>query len=299
MSHKQCNRLKPAETYTHTHTHTCSLLLSFLSLFVFISPSFSSGIPSDANSATCNNSTLEKYNGSSNLTANWQGNTINLHWYNDDDELTVAQASQSCTYGGGLTPPANIPTKTGYTFRGWRVRQCSFADSVCGLTGSEVTSLTGESYGAKTNNGQASNASQYGLTENGTWAVEFSGGGVLKGIASCNNTTPNTFNTILDGLINETMTEEQAYNALWGTCNNDAFKPSGAFDTSSTGSNCWCKMTSWTPSVGSACNVASSSWVFYSSPGSDSDCASGCAFYCAYLAHGNNLFRRALFGVSQ
>ena len=292
--------------HTHTHTHTCNPLKAIkqigticFAVFTFIFSSFADpDIASTASTADCKYAPLETYSGTSNLQANWDANTIDLHWYNGDTELTVPSASQSCVYDGTLTPPTTIPTKTGYTFKGWRVRQCSFASSVCGLTGSEVTSLTGESYGAKTNNGQASNASQYGLTENGTWAVEFSGGGVLKGIASCNNTTPNTFNTILDGLINETMTEEQAYNALWGTCNNDTFKPSGAFDTSSTGSNCWCKMTSWTPSVGSACNVASS-WVFYSSPGSDSDCASGCAFYCAYLAHGNNLFRRALFGVSQ
>ncbi len=36
--------------------------------------------------------------------------------------MNVASASQSCTYDGTLTPPATIPTKTGYTFKGWTVR---------------------------------------------------------------------------------------------------------------------------------------------------------------------------------
>ncbi|MCQ2568512.1 MAG: InlB B-repeat-containing protein [Alphaproteobacteria bacterium] len=34
----------------------------------------------------------------------------------------MASASQGCTYDGTLTPPATIPTKTGYTFKGWTVR---------------------------------------------------------------------------------------------------------------------------------------------------------------------------------
>ena len=83
-------------------------------------------VPS-ANSATCNNGTLDTFSGTSNLSANWGANTINLHWYADSDattELSVQNASQSCVYDGTLTPPpvASIPQKTGYTFAGWKVR---------------------------------------------------------------------------------------------------------------------------------------------------------------------------------
>ena len=56
------------------------------------------------------------------MQANWDANTIDLHWYNGDTEITVPTASQSCTYDGTLTPPATIPTKTGYTFKGWTIR---------------------------------------------------------------------------------------------------------------------------------------------------------------------------------
>ena len=124
-------KLKPAETYTHTHTHTCNLLLSpkqigticFAIFSILISaPTFATGVSSTATSADCDNATLDTYSGTSNLQAGWQPNTIDLHWYNGDDELTVPSASQSCVYDGTLTLPTTIPTKTGYTFKGWTVR---------------------------------------------------------------------------------------------------------------------------------------------------------------------------------
>ncbi|MBQ3785437.1 MAG: hypothetical protein II843_03530, partial [Alphaproteobacteria bacterium] len=61
---------------------------------------------------------------------------------------------------------------------------------------------------------------------------------------------------------------------------------------------CWCKMNSYTPSGGSACNVASPSWVFNSDFESASDCALGCAYYCAGDVMSIPDFRRAVFGVA-
>ena len=95
--------------------------------FVFSAPSFADpDIPSSASTADCKNNPLQTYSGTSNLQADWQPNTIALHWYNGDDELTVPSASQSCVYDGTLTPPATIPTKTGYTFKGWRVKDVPY-----------------------------------------------------------------------------------------------------------------------------------------------------------------------------
>ena len=97
-------------------------------LFVFTSVSFADpNIASNTNSATCDDSTLETYSGTSNLSANWGANTINLHWYADSEsttELTVPTTSQTCVYDSTLTPPpvSSIPQKTGYTFAGWKVR---------------------------------------------------------------------------------------------------------------------------------------------------------------------------------
>ena len=117
---KVLNQLKTVKSFARTY----GFVLSFLStLFVFSSASVADpNIASDANSADCKNSTLETYSGTSNLSANWEANTIHLHWYDGNTELTVPSESQSCVYDGDLTPPATIPTRTGYTFTGWKVR---------------------------------------------------------------------------------------------------------------------------------------------------------------------------------
>ena len=70
---------------------------------------------------------METYSGTSNLSANWGANTINLHWYADENattELTGSGIPTSCVYDGTLTPPpvSSVPQRTGYTFAGWRVR---------------------------------------------------------------------------------------------------------------------------------------------------------------------------------
>ena len=244
-------------------------------------PLFATGVSSTASSADCDNSTLNTYTGTSNLQADWTANTIALHWYNDDTELTVPSASQSCVYDGTLTPPATIPTKTGYTFKGWRVRQASascFANSVCGLTGSAVDGLAYSGYGYYSHDGQDTyNTDTYGLSA-GKWAVEFTNGGIVKGIASCNSTA--------------------ATYGEWDSCDSDAIQPSNTFSNSVSGQYCWCKMESWTPSGGSACNVASPSWVFGDDLGSASDCAGICADYCANAVVDSPGFRRAVFGVA-
>ena len=119
------NQLKTVKSFARA----CGFVLSFLStIFVFVSVSFADpNIAASSNSATCKNSTLETYSGTSNLSANWNANTINLHWYADDTattELTGSGIPTSCVYDGALTPPpvASIPQKTGYTFAGWKVR---------------------------------------------------------------------------------------------------------------------------------------------------------------------------------
>ena len=257
------------------------------------------------NSSQCDNGVLSTYSGSANLTANWQGNPITVTWYNGDTQYD----SNQCTYGGDLTMPSSIPQKTGYTFRGWRVKQADtscFAASVCSLTGSQVNGLTGSDYGYNSHDGQdAENTSTYGLTSTGSWAVEFTNGGVARGIASCNNTDSNTFDTVMTAMQNGTMTEGQVVNAVYGSCSSDAIKPGNTFSNTSNLNNgdqyCWCKMTSYTPNNGSACNVASPSWVFVIGfhYGSASECADGCASGCAYGIASLDFFRRAVFGVSQ
>ena len=266
-----------------------------MSIILISAPAFSYV----TNSSQCDNDVLSTYSGSANLTANWQGNNISVTWYNDDTQY----ASNSCTYGGNLTMPSSIPQKTGYTFKGWRVKSC-FASSVCGLTGSQVNGLTyGEeddtAFGLYSHDEQYKiNTDVYGLTAGG-WALKDANGGVIKGVASCNNTQPTT----ALGSISQDMTDEQVYNTIWGSCSSDAIKPGNTFNATASGQGndiyCWCKMVSYTPNNGSICNTASFPWLFATNAGNPSDCAVGCAMQCAALVSEDSIIRRALFGVSQ
>ena len=92
------------------------LLLVFL--FVFSLPAFATGI--SGASTPCDNATLAKYTGTTDIEINWEPNTINLNWYDGDTKLTVQQSAQSCIYDSTLTVPEQ-PTKLGYTFNGWKV----------------------------------------------------------------------------------------------------------------------------------------------------------------------------------
>ncbi|MBQ3785084.1 MAG: InlB B-repeat-containing protein [Alphaproteobacteria bacterium] len=94
----------------------------FVALFMLLTiPAFATGVGSGASTADCKYAPLETYSGTSNLQADWEANTIQLHWYNGDTEITSGVPT-SCTYDGSLIPPSTIPTRTGYTFKGWTVR---------------------------------------------------------------------------------------------------------------------------------------------------------------------------------
>lgn len=94
----------------------CSaLVFSFLSVSVFADN------PVTGSGTECVYSTLNTYTGPSIIKANWDPNTINLYWYNDDQKLTVQTAANTCDYDSGISLPTTNPTKTGYTFTGWEV----------------------------------------------------------------------------------------------------------------------------------------------------------------------------------
>ena len=87
---------------------------------IFISPTFATEIN---NPATCDSGTLSTDTGPTNLRANYESNTLNLRWYDDDNNrINVSSSSDSCIYGGAINLPTP-PTKRGYTFKGWKVIQ--------------------------------------------------------------------------------------------------------------------------------------------------------------------------------
>ena len=89
--------------------------------FIFTVGAFATGIDSGATSADCDNATLGQYNGTANLEMDWQPNTINIRWYDGENQLSVQSAAQTCSYGGALYLPT-APTKKGYTFEGWELK---------------------------------------------------------------------------------------------------------------------------------------------------------------------------------
>ena len=56
-------------------------------------------------------------------TANWNVNTINLRWMDDDQSTQLSTGT--CTYGAAVGENGQLvpytPTKPGYTFTGWTV----------------------------------------------------------------------------------------------------------------------------------------------------------------------------------
>ena len=253
--------------------------------FVFSAPTFATDIPSSASTADCKNNPLQTYSGTSNLQADWQANTIQLHWYNGNDEIqNVPSVSQSCVYDGTLTPPATIPTKTGYTFRGWRVRQCSLSgldttiNSFWNATYTRWKSIVPADGFTMQDSIGAENSSDL---NNGEWAVTFSYG-TVKGMAKCSGLSGDNNNyTWSNDSSNWTATESALTSA------------------SGRAQYCWCAATGYTPSGGNQCSIVAPSWVFKINSGNQSMCNKDCARECASGLEGSADFRRALFGVSQ
>ncbi|MFQ6695948.1 MAG: InlB B-repeat-containing protein [Alphaproteobacteria bacterium] len=233
-----------------------------MSIILISAPAFSYV----TDSSQCDNDVLSTYTGPANLTANWTGNNISVTWYNGDTEYD----SNQCTYGGELDVPT-APTKTGYTFRGWRVKQVAQC-SLSGLDPSIEASWDATHTRWKSIN--PTSAFAYTMADifgtenssdlnNGEWALTFSYG-TVKGMTKCSST-----------------------NGSYAT-------PGTPSDTN--GQNCWCQATNYTPNGGNQCNVASPSWVFSSEFVSSSACASICAYDCA-SRYGED-FRLALFGIA-
>ena len=288
---KSAETRRNLHTHTHTHTHTCNLLLSPKQIgticfatfaFIFSVPSFAactSGLNGTCDHK-CRNSEVGTYSGTSNIQATWEPNTIALHWYNGDDEIqNVPSASQSCTYDDSLTPPSTIPTRTGYTFKGWRVKQfpqCNLSglDASIGVdrdadyvAWQPINGSSGYTVAQAIDDGDINPGTDHSSElSNGEWRIIFSYG-TVKGRAKCSNTNGNY--------------------ATVGTPSN------------TNGKYCWCAATSYVPNGGTQCNVASPSWVFDNNNGSASECALYCAIDCAGGIVNDTDFRRAVFGVSQ
>ena len=133
-----------------------------LSMMIISIPSFATDV---TGGETCDTDVLNTDTGPVNLRAEFEPETINLKWYNGNNQITVPTASNSCTYDTPINLPTD-PVKPGYKFKGWRV-----------VSPFDFSTLDYTFRSTGTYNEQ-----------NKTWYASLSGGNIT-GIALCSNTS--------------------------------------------------------------------------------------------------------------
>ena len=256
------------------------IILTSIAALCMACPSYATTLTGSGNE--CNEPILNTDTGPAELRAIWGANTINLEWYSDNTLLDVQQSADTCLYDGAITLPSTNPTKTGYTFGGWQVREAVAQLFNLATLNANTNGLSNASHGATDYcyyyyynesteeevevDDDCSDSHVSGLSA-GEWKTEFSYG-TVRGIARCSSTS-----------------------GTWAT----AGTPS-----ETTGRYCWCQPTGFAePNSSSYMSVASPSWVFDYVDGSADGCAYYCADYCASRVLYYSDFRRAMYGISQ
>ena len=269
-------------THTHTHTHgcLCKIIIPIIAGLAIVSPTYAN-IDKDATTATCDSGTIGTTTGPANLQAQWTPNTINIDWYDDPSSLTpynIQQNAHNCTYDGAITLPAKNPSKPGYTFAGWRVRQLfdlttldASKTASYGLAKSLSGDKCAEIYIDNTVNTRDCSDPEYTDLNFGEWRATLDNG-TIKGTSICSITK-----------------------GSWWTAGNP--------DETGTGYNsqCWCKIIAFADTDSDRYNfVRNPLWIWSSSSGyfNKEDCADKCAVACA-----GNMFtkrivndRKSLYG---
>ena len=265
-------------------------------IFILISQSSFSDIPADANSASCDNSTLNTYTGPAALEAKWNANEVQLRWYNNNTLMDVTTAESTCDYDGDIDV-ATAPTRTGYDFAGWTVRPERDFSSLknASYTTGQKRWAKGEVYTTHADYcyvaANADNATNVACNSDPNffelkqweWKVE-STQGTIYGMAYCSGKTGSN------------------HSYAWGGDSSD-WKATKSELVSASGDKqqCWCLATGWVPTGETTLYspLASLSWVFGYDYGSPSFCSSGCAFDCSHRVRNRSGFRAALFAGSE
>ncbi|MBO7042386.1 MAG: hypothetical protein J6W08_00780, partial [Alphaproteobacteria bacterium] len=124
------------------------------------------------------------------------------------------------------------------------------------------------------------NLNSTGLT-NGQWQIGWTDGTVISGVASCNTTTVSNheMSSLNQQMADGTLTEEEKQAIIWAD-GGIGSRSANTFNSQSTGTNCWCKMDSYTLTGGSAQTISSSTWKLVGDADSTDECANFCAFAC-------------------
>jgi uncharacterized repeat protein (TIGR02543 family) len=201
--------------------------------------------------------------------------------------------------------PTNNFSRSGYTFAGWGLAASDTTITytnkakvinLSSVNGAVVTlyavwasntqtpvetdydtSVNGYRQGSLGHNGASSSSGTFGLTDNGTWGVDFKYDGSgpmtrIKGEASCNTTI---------GIAN--------------TANSSV----SADVTDVDGPNCWCRSVQIGKVNGSTesnMSSANSDWVFYGTIKNTTECTKQCAKNCATNMNKKSAFRTAIYG---
>ena len=223
-----------------------------------LSGALNNGNPASGTWGITNNSTC---------TAQWTANSITLSWDNSTADSGGTGGGGTCTYGQPISLPTN-PTKTGYTFNGWKVVP-QFSGDLAFF--SDLISDNGSARGYKpmSADGSSSNMATYNLTTKGTWGVTYSYGKV-RGEIMCSYDS-----------------------STYGTTGNPT--------SSSTDGNCWCRATDYQADGSSEWqSVTSNPWVYQGyDPRGGQGCQISCASNCAYAVQNDSTFRSAVYGMSQ
>ena len=252
-------------------------------------------ISSSATTAQCVEPTLHRYEGTANLQAQWEANTVSLRWYNNNTMLNPTDAIDDCEYSGSLTRPTN-PSRTGYTFTGWTVSpkiefstlSLGSATAISYGKGEAISNHkdycwyydTADHYGY-----DICNMSEFTELQQYEWKQPFANGTVY-GMAHC------------------TAKPGNHYSYTWPTANRSEYVATldemNTYDTQHNTEEkkyCWCQATGYKATNQSTIQrpLSSLAWVFSNDNGSASDCAGRCAARCAYYVRWFSAFRAAVF----
>ena len=210
---------------------------------------------------------------------------------------TATYANSSATFGAysrgtetqtiGACAITDLTCDTGYTktpaSNGVLANYTHQSHNISGTT-TKYRALSGDN---------GANLNSTGLT-NGQWQIGWTDGTVISGVASCNTTTVSNheMSSLNEQVADGTLTEEEKYAILWAD-GGIGLRPSNTFNSQSTGTNCWCKMDSYTLTGGSAQTISSPTWKFVGDMDTNDNCASYCPMYCS---SGAFILSSAFFG---
>ena len=229
----------------------------------------------------CNESVLGTATGPVKLRARFVPEDIGIRWYDGNTQVNVSDTSKTCTYDTAINLPTT-PTRTGYTFNGWKVRpQYDFSTLP---------------------------VNHYGVIERVGKDI-FNNNNKLR-CSRCNNNICDsnlscTSDTIFDDLKPKEWKVVTNYGTVYGMalCSStpgDTMGETGTpNETQNSGPYCWCKLTGYIPNNSTTKYNPSNNvpWVFDTMANSCDNAA--CATRCGVLYYSVPGTRPLFTGLSE